>query len=159
VITAAYLVERVGRKLTIASFFLMGIAFTCMFAVSEKEVWVVLATIFMEFFLAGTNGEHQCVCFRQNERQLSLLLPLGSLAAYTVEFFPTTLRSTAMGTCSALSRLSSVVNPNLWAVLLDLGESVAIFGGALALFFAMLLTIFLPRETKGLQIQDHLKKE
>jgi putative MFS transporter len=75
---SALMVETIGRKYAIGICFGMGSVFTAVFAVSESETVIVIMTILMEFFLAGANG---------------------ALSAITVEMFPTTLRSTAMGAC------------------------------------------------------------
>jgi MFS transporter, putative metabolite:H+ symporter len=137
VIFAAYLIENAGRKAAIGTCFFFGAVSTAIFAMSTNQTVVVAASIFMEFFLAGANG---------------------SLSAYTVEVYPTTLRSTAMGSCSSLSRLSSVVNPTIWAALLDIGEETAIFAGAAALTLGLIITMFLPLETSKADLKDHIKK-
>lgn len=135
VIFASYLVETVGRKYAISICFFMGGVTTALFASSESHDWVITTTILMEFFLAGANG---------------------SLSAFTAEVYPTTLRSTAMGACSSLSRLSSIVNPTIWALLLDVSDRTAVLAGSAAMFLGFLVIWFLP-ETKNQDIADHEK--
>jgi len=137
VMFSALMVETIGRKYAIGICFGMGAVFTAVFAVAESELVIVMMTILMEFFLAGANG---------------------ALSAITVEMFPTTLRSTAMGACSSLSRLSSVLSPTLWAALLDIGDRYAIFAGAAALALALVVIWMLP-ETKDADVKDHVKSD
>lgn len=139
VLVSAYLVEVIGRKFAIGSFFFFGAVSMVIFAVSSRESLVVITSVFMEFFLAGVNG---------------------SLSAYTVEVFPTSMRSTAMGACSALSRLSSVANPTIWATLLNIGVDAAIYAGALSLLIGLALLWLLPVETnQDRVVQDFSEKD
>ena len=61
-----------------------------------------------------------------------------------------------MGMCSALSRLSAVVNPTIWASLLNLGVDVAIFTGAGMLFLGLIIIFFMPKDVKH-DLEDHIK--
>jgi putative MFS transporter len=138
VMTAAYLVERWGRKKAIRFFFLMGALSVLFFGFSESHAVVVLTSILMEFFLAGCNG---------------------SISAYTVEVFPTELRSSAMGACSSLARFSAIINPSLWAMLLDVSDRAAIFSGALVLLIGYFTIYLLPTETSQVDLIDRVKKD
>jgi len=164
VIVSAWLVEAVGRKFAIGSFFFFGAVSCCVFAVSSRESLVILSSIAMEFFLAGVNGTFFGICdsvhgMRLYCRLCLYLVDVGSLSAYTVEVYPTAMRATAMGACSALSRLSSVINPTLWATLLNFGVDVAIYGGALSLMMGLILLFLLPVETKDDDIRDFASKK
>lgn len=133
VLAAAYLVENTGRKQAVSFFFVAGGVSMLLFAVAQGEPAVVLSSLLMEFFLAGSNG---------------------ALSAYAVEVFPTSLRSSAMGACSALSRFSSVVNPTIWAAMLDLSTEAAIFTGAASLVLGAVCVAFLKHETKNEDLAD-----
>lgn len=133
VLAAAYMVENFGRKKAVGFFFLAGAVSMTLFALSSAEASVVSSSLLMEFFLAGSNG---------------------ALSAYTVEVFPTSLRSSAMGACSALSRFSSVVNPTIWAALIDLSPNTAIMAGALALFGGVACISLLQHETRDEDLAD-----
>ena len=138
VLFSAYLVERIGRKKTIGIFFLGGAFFMIIFALVEGQQAVVVSSILMEFFLAGANG---------------------ALSAYTVEVFPTSLRSSAMGACSSISRLSSIANPTVWAALLDISVQLAVSTGVLALIIGFCAVMMLRVETMNHDLKDVAKKK
>lgn len=137
VLMSAFVVEAVGRKAALVLFFGGGATSMVMFAFSEGQVVTIAASIFMEFFLAGSNG---------------------ALSAYTTEAFPTSLRSTGMGACSSISRLSSIVNPTIWATLLTFSDRLAVLTGSAALIVGALVVLLLS-ETRNVNLEDHVKEK
>ena len=91
-------------------------------------------------------------------RAMHTMSRIGALSAYTAEVFPTSMRSTAMGACSSISRLSSIINPTIWASLLTISDRVAVMAGGGALILGCFLILVLS-ETLGQQLEDHAKSK
>ena len=131
--SAAYLVEKWGRKLTLGVYLLASGVFTYLFAIATSTSFIVFMGIWMTFFALGA---------------------WGALYAFTPEVYPTPLRATGMGSASAMSRISGAIAPVLGGVLM--GESffipLLIFSGAYLL--ASTASFMLPVETKGKPLQD-----
>ncbi len=95
--SAAYLVEKIGRKLTLALYLVASGIFTYLFAAATSLNWLIFMGIWMSFFTLGA---------------------WGALYAYTPEAYPTNLRGTGMGTASAMTRVSGAIAPTLAAMLM-----------------------------------------
>lgn len=81
----------------------------------------------------------------------------GTVAAYVypVECFPTELRTTGVGFCSAVSRLFGVFGTFAMPIIIEgLGISAALIGIAVILFIALVLTIMWAPETKGESVDN-----
>lgn len=130
---AAYLVERVGRRGTLAGFL----------AVSSVAAFL--------FLLAGTPG---AVLGTSALLSFALLGAWGALYAYTPELFPTPLRTTGMGFVSSMARLASLLSPSLGALLLtgQLAVALGLFAACFAL--AALCAWLIGVETRGQQLRD-----
>lgn len=99
--SAAYLVERIGRRPTLAFYLVSSGLFTYLFAVANSLPVVVGMAVWISFFALGA---------------------WGALYAYTPEAFPTILRSTGMGSASGMTRLAGAIAPSLGAALLGSSE-------------------------------------
>jgi putative MFS transporter len=99
--SAAYLVERLGRRMTLGLYLIAsGIftyLFTYLFAVAVSLPAYVAAAIWMSFFALGA---------------------WGALYAYTPEAYPTQLRTTGMGAASGMTRIAGALAPTLGGYLL-----------------------------------------
>lgn len=137
-ISAAYFVERLGRRPTLALYLLGSGMFTLLFAVARAPWAFVLAAVGMSFFALGA---------------------WGALYAYTPEVYPTALRTTGMGAASAMTRIAGILAPSLGAMLLGVSIPVALgtFAGAYGL--SGLAALALPYETRGQPLADAVGAE
>jgi MFS transporter, putative metabolite:H+ symporter len=135
--SAAYLVEKWGRRRTLAVYLVASGIFTYLFAVTTNINGMVAMGIWMSFFP---------------------LVAWGALYAYTPEAYPTNLRGTGMGAASGMTRIAGTIAPSLGA---------ALMGGSLALvlpltIFALSFIISgaaalgLPNETTQKPLADTL---
>src|SRR5204863_172040 len=127
---AIWLVERIGRKPTLAAFLLLGGLSAYAFAVADTEAVYVTALFFVGFFNLGA---------------------WGAVYPYTAELFPTRLRSSAFGLMEGVGKAAAIAGPYIFGHLKDATGSttwsltfVAIVmaaGGVVAAIFG--------RETRG----------
>ena len=128
---AAWLVERVGRRVTLAGFLLVGAASAYL------------------FLLAGTPG---AVLGTSMLLSAALLGAWGALYAYTPELFPTAVRATGLGVMSSLARVASVVSPSVGALLVtgQLAAALTVFAACFAVGAAAAWAVGV--ETRGRQL-------
>jgi putative MFS transporter len=134
--SAAYLVEKWGRKLTLAFYLGASGVFTFLFAAATSINVLVAMGIWMSFFTLGA---------------------WGALYAYTPEAYPTNIRGTGMGAASGMTRIAGAIAPTLGALLLGGGSIVlplSVFAGAYVVAGAGAL--FLNRETRQIPLADTL---
>jgi putative MFS transporter len=127
---AIWLVERIGRKPTLAAFLILGGISAYAFAVADSESVYVTALFFVGFFNLGA---------------------WGAVYPYTAELFPTRLRSTTFGVMEGVGKTAAIAGPYIFGNLKDATGSttwsltfVAIVmaaGGVVAAIFG--------RETRG----------
>ncbi|KMZ44615.1 MULTISPECIES: MFS transporter [Bacillales] len=89
---AAYLVEKWGRKWTLASFLFMTGVMAFAFGQSSGTMELLVTGAFLSFFNLGA---------------------WGALYAYTPENYPTPLRATGSGMASGVGRIGSIIAPYL----------------------------------------------
>ena len=128
---AAWGVEAVGRRPTLAAFLVLSALGCGLFALASSPALVATALIVMSFALLGT---------------------WGALYALTPEIYPTTLRATGMGMAGALARLGGLAAPSLMAALAtrDFNAMIGLFAALLVL--AAVLSFGIGRETRGASI-------
>jgi putative MFS transporter len=127
---AIWLVERIGRKPTLAAFLVLGGISAYAFAVADSQGVYVTALFFVGFFNLGA---------------------WGAVYPYTSETFPTRLRSSAFGLMEGVGKAAAIAGPYIFGNLYDATGSstwsltvVAIVmaaGGVVAAIFG--------RETRG----------
>jgi putative MFS transporter len=127
---AIWLVERIGRKPTLAAFLVLGGFSAYAFAVADSSAVYVTALFFVGFFNLGA---------------------WGAVYPYTSETFPTRLRSSAFGLMEGVGKAAAIAGPYIFGNLYDATGSstwsltvVAIVmaaGGVVAAVFG--------RETRG----------
>lgn len=103
--SAAYLVERWGRRPTLAAYLVASGIFAYLFAVVVGDVWIVAAAVLMSFFSLGA---------------------WGALYAYTPELYPTEIRTTGMGWASGMTRIAGSIAPTLGGVLLQYAANIVV---------------------------------
>ncbi len=127
---AIWLVERIGRKPTLATFLFLGGLSAYAFAVADSEAVFITALFFVGFFNLGA---------------------WGAVYPYTAELFPTRLRSSAFGLMEGVGKAAAIAGPYIFGNLKDATGSttwsltfvaiVMVAGGVVAALFG--------RETRG----------
>jgi MFS transporter, putative metabolite:H+ symporter len=97
-LAALWLVERIGRRPTLALFLLLGGISAFAFAVSESTPQYVAALFFVGFFNLGA---------------------WGAVYPYTSELFPTRLRGSAFGVAEGFGKGAAIGGPYLFGALID----------------------------------------
>jgi putative MFS transporter len=133
ILSAAYLIDRVGRKITIGSYLLLAGVFTFAFAtelgefslpLSPNAIHPLLSLFLASFFLIGA---------------------WGPMLAYTSELFPTEVRGLGFGFVNGMGKIASISGPILAGLLVEFGYFTAltpfavglVVGGALVLLFGV----------------------
>ncbi len=133
--SAAYLVERWGRRITLGIYMISSGIFTFLFALATSLPLVVAMAVWMSFFALGA---------------------WGALYAFTPEAYPTILRGTGMGAASGMTRIAGAIAPSLGAVLMSESLAVPLTVYALAYLIGGLAAFALPMETRQKPLQDVL---
>ncbi len=132
-ITAAWLLERLGRKPTTALFLLASAAAAWVYGNSLDQVTLFLSGFVMQFFMFGM---------------------WSCLYAYTPELYPTRARSTGAGLASAAGRLGAILGPIVVPVLVRAnGQAAAFEVGAAGFVIAAVLVLALGVETRGQRLE------
>jgi len=134
--SAAYLVEKWGRKRTLAFYLVASGVFTYLFAVANSINMLVAMGIWMSFFTLGA---------------------WGALYAYTPEAYPTNLRGTGMGAASGWTRVAGALAPSLGAVLMGASLALPLTVFALAFVIGGAAALWLPHETSHQPLADTLQ--
>jgi putative MFS transporter len=88
--SAAWLIEKIGRQATIASYMVLGGIAAIGLSLSHADAAVMVAGCFLSLFMNGTYA---------------------GIYAYTPELFPTELRATGTGMASSIGRIGAIVSP------------------------------------------------
>jgi putative MFS transporter len=129
---AIWLVERVGRRPTLASFLLLGGLSAYAFAIADSTALYVTALFFVGFFNLGA---------------------WGAVYPYTSELFPTRLRSSAFGMVEGVGKGAAIAGPYIFGNLLDAtGDTVWSLTFVAAVMVAGALVVLFGRETRGIRL-------
>jgi MFS transporter, putative metabolite:H+ symporter len=129
---AIWLVERVGRKPTLALFLLLGGVSAFAFAVADSTPAYVVALFFVGFFNLGA---------------------WGAVYPYTSELFPTRLRSSAFGMVEGVGKGAAIGGPYLFGALIDwTGDTVWSLTFVALVMAAGALVVLFGRETRGARL-------
>jgi putative MFS transporter len=135
--SAAYLVEKIGRRRTLAFYLAASGVFTYLFAVANTLPFVVGMAVWMSFFTLGA---------------------WGALYAYTPEAYPTSVRTTGMGAASGMTRISGAIAPSLGAALMGVSLVVPLTVYAVAFILGGLASLALPLETSQAPLKDVIER-
>jgi putative MFS transporter len=127
---AIWLVERIGRKPTLASFLLLGGLSAYAFAVADSPTAHVAALFFVGFFNLGA---------------------WGAVYPYTSELFPTRVRSTAFGMLEGVGKTAAIAGPYIFGNLKDWtgGTTWSLTFVALVMGAGGVVAALFGRETRG----------
>lgn len=131
--TAAWLIERAGRKFVLATY-LIGTAISAVvFGNATTAVTLLIAGMFLSFFNLGA---------------------WGALYAYTPEQYPTVIRGTGAGLAAASGRIGGIFGPLLVGSMLAKGYDISVvftlFCGAILL--GVLVLVVFGKETKQIEL-------
>ncbi|KRL84894.1 general substrate transporter Major facilitator superfamily MFS 1 [Lacticaseibacillus pantheris DSM 15945 = JCM 12539 = NBRC 106106] len=131
--TAAWLIEKWGRKRVLATFLLGTAAAALGFGMATSLAWLLVMGMLLSFFNLGA---------------------WGALYAYSPEQYPGSVRSSGSGLAAGVGRIGGIVGPLLVGSLIASGVSFAsifaIFTAAIVI--AVLAVMVLGRETMGQQL-------
>jgi MFS transporter, putative metabolite:H+ symporter len=127
---AIWLVERVGRKPTLAAFLVLGGLSAFAFAKADTQAIYVTALFFVGFFNLGA---------------------WGAVYPYTSETFPTRLRSSAFGVMEGVGKAAAIAGPYIFGNLNDATGSTTWSLTFIAIVMAVggVITALFGRETRG----------
>ena len=130
---AAFLIEKWGRRATLATFLAGSALGAALFGAADGETTVLVTGMVLSFFNLGA---------------------WGALYAVTPEVYPTVLRATGAGAAAGFGRLASIAAPLCVPPLLDAGGTGLVFG-TFAAFFVLggIATWWLP-ERRGQSLED-----
>lgn len=128
--SAAWLIERLGRKLVLAIYLLGTALCAWQFGAATGDAALLTAGACLSFFNLGA---------------------WGAMYAYTPELYPTRFRSTGAGLAASFGRVGGVIGPYLTGYLLERGASVS---GVFLMFCAaivigVIVLLVFGRETRG----------
>ncbi|WP_267640587.1 MFS transporter [Haloarchaeobius amylolyticus] len=138
-LSAAYLVEVVGRRATLGSYLLLSGVFTFVFAASMPDV--ALFGLGFSGFWPFFGGLLAASFFT--------LGAWGAIYAYTPELFPTEARATGNGFAGGVGKIAAVIGPILAGILVETGYLVALVPLAVAFAIGGAVVLAFGRETMG----------
>lgn len=127
--TAAWLIERAGRKFVLVTFLLGTAASALLFGTAETLPLLLASGMFLSFFNLGA---------------------WGALYAYTPEQYPTEVRGTGAGMAASFGRVGGILGPLAVGYLMSSGSSVATIFTVfcLSIIVGVVAVAFFGRETK-----------
>lgn len=126
--TAAWLIEKWGRKKVLATFLLGTAIFAFGFGMATSTALLIICGILLSFFNLGA---------------------WGALYAYSPEQYPTAVRSSGSGLAAGVGRIGGIVGPLFVGALLARGASFGFIFGifTVAILLAVAAVVFLGKET------------
>jgi putative MFS transporter len=131
--SAAYLIERLGRRNTLGLYLIASGVFTFLFAIVTGFSGLLACAMLMSFFALGA---------------------WGSLYAWTPELYPTEIRTTGMGWASGMARVAGVITPTLGGILFGYALVSALSTWAAAFVIGGIAVFLLGVETKSRALSD-----
>ncbi|KIL45087.1 MFS transporter [Jeotgalibacillus soli] len=132
--SAAWLIERAGRKFVLITYLLGTAASAYFFGNAESLSLLITSGIFLSFFNLGA---------------------WGALYAYTPEQYPTEIRGTGSGMAASFGRIGGILGPLLVGYLIAQKTSIdmifLVF--CIAIFIGALSVLLLGKETKAMELE------
>lgn len=132
--TAAWLIERAGRKFVLATYLLGTAVSALVFGNAETIGLLLVAGMFLSFFNLGA---------------------WGALYAYTPEQYPTIIRGTGAGMAASVGRLGGIFGPLLVGSLVSKGYELNLIFGifCISIIIGVVAIIALGTETKQTELE------
>jgi len=131
--TAAWLIEKVGRKFVLATYLLGTAGSALVFGHAETTTILIVSGILLSFFNLGA---------------------WGALYAYTPEQYPAVIRGTGAGMAAAVGRVGGILGPLLVGSLVAAGYSIgfifALF--CISIVIGVITLVFLGKETRQIEL-------
>ncbi|KIL34360.1 major facilitator transporter [Cohnella kolymensis] len=129
--TAAYLVEKFGRKFVLVTYLLLTAASAIWFGNADTSGMLIAAGCCLSFFNLGA---------------------WGAMYAYSPELYPTSVRSTGVGLAASVGRIGGVIGPYLVGILVAQDTPMTTI---FTIFFVTIIigaitVLFFGKETKGI---------
>ena len=132
--SAAWLVERWGRKPTLVTYLLGSAAAAFLFGNSGTGTDTFIYAALLSFFNLGA---------------------WGVLYSYSPELYPTSIRATGAGVAAAVGRIGGIIGPFLTPVLVPVIGQTGIFAMFMALLVLVAITVYaLAEETRGRSLEE-----
>lgn len=132
--TAAWVNDRVGRQFSISSFLVLGGFSAIAMTLSHADIVILIAGIFMSFFMNGTYA---------------------GVYTYISEVFPTELRGTGFGVASSVGRIGGAASPIIVGLIFPSYGFTGVFGlSAVTLIVGALAVIFLGIPTLNRSLEE-----
>ncbi|MHA6259888.1 MFS transporter [Sporosarcina sp. CAU 1771] len=132
--SAAWLIERAGRKFVLATYMLGTATSAYLFGNADTLPMLLLFGALLSFFNLGA---------------------WGALYAYSPEQYPTSIRATGAGMAAAIGRIGGIFGPLLVGTLLTAGYEFGVIFGifSVSIVIGVLAVVFLGTETKQLELE------
>jgi putative MFS transporter len=132
-VAAIWLVERIGRKPTLAAFLFLGGVSAYAFSAADTQGVYITALFFVGFFNLGA---------------------WGAVYPYTAELFPTRLRSSAFGLMEGVGKAAAIAGPYIFGHLKDATGSTtwSITFVAIVMAAGGIVAAAFGRETRGTEL-------
>ncbi|HYR08045.1 MAG TPA: MFS transporter [Longimicrobium sp.] len=130
---SAWLIEKWGRRPTLAAFLAGSAGAAVLFAVADSRDAILVAGCLLSFFNLGA---------------------WGAVYAATPEVYPTSIRATGAGWAAGFGRIASIIAPLCVPPLLNAGGSEAVFGTFAAFFGVAIIGALLLPEWKGRHLAE-----
>lgn len=132
--TAAWLIERVGRKFVLSTYLLGTAASALVFGNADTTAMLITSGILLSFFNLGA---------------------WGALYAYTPEQYPAVIRGTGAGMAASIGRIGGILGPLLVGALIAADYSIGFIFGlfCISIFIGVAVLVFLGRETRQVELE------
>lgn len=132
--TAAYFVEKFGRKFVLVTYLIGTAASAYVFGNAETVTVLLISGILLSFFNLGA---------------------WGALYAYTPEQYPTVIRGTGAGMAAAVGRIGGIFGPLLVGYLLKAEYEIGFIFGifCISILIGVAAVLLLGKETKQLELE------
>ncbi|MDN7243311.1 MFS transporter [Planococcus sp. N028] len=132
--SAAWLIERAGRKFVLVTYLLGTAASALAFGNADTITLLIVAGAFLSFFNLGA---------------------WGALYAYSPEQYPTIIRGTGTGMAASFGRIGGILGPLLVGSMLTANYDINMIFGifCVSIIIGALAVAFLGKETKQLELE------
>lgn len=131
--TAAWLIEKMGRKFVLVTYLLGTAASALVFGNAETTAVLMIAGVLLSFFNLGA---------------------WGALYAYTPEQYPAVIRGTGSGMAASIGRVGGILGPLLVGSLVAAGYSIGLIFTifCISIVVGVAVLAFFGRETKQIEL-------